>query len=255
MADAENSNISSSLKDSHEPVQEYGPAMNQREQEAQELKDEEEFVDVGVKKRESNKPRKIRKCLDIETKLNIIRLVKEGKSHISIAKEFDVTRTTISKMMKNASRIESGSSDLPTSRGRKSLRLGDNSDLEQELYKWYVETTEHGIRVSGCMLKNKAGELSSGYPNIDFKASNGWLDGFKGRFQISSRRSMSAMSPTAGPSLFARGDMPPPPITVDDSLPVHGPHMCDVGVTVASASIMEGAERSVIALSNNFTES
>ena len=161
---------------------------------------------------ESSQKRKMRKCLDIETKLAIIRLVRGGKSHVSVANDFGVTRTTVSKMLKNASKIEAMSNELPTTRGRKSLRVGDHAPLEQELYKWYVEQQEQGVRVSGCLIKSKASELSARYSQTEFKASNGWLEGFKTRFSISPRRSVLSMSDGGVPSELLSPHLPFPPV-------------------------------------------
>eukprot|EP00047_Mylnosiga_fluctuans_P006251 m.245831 g.245831 ORF g.245831 m.245831 type:complete len:252 (-) comp14821_c0_seq1:181-936(-) len=217
------SNISpGTLKES--PRDEY-PA------DAGQLPAREDFPVEGEPKK--TKVRKVRKCLDLETKLTIIRLVREGKSHISIAKEFDVTRTTISKMLKNASKIESGSLNLPTSRNRKSLRLGDHANLEQELFKWYADCTENGSRISGCMIKAKAAELAANFPGMRFKASNGWLDGFKGRFQISSRRSGIPLT------MGGQGDMSMG--AEDEHLPMHGPHLDETAAAAVAVSAVAAA--------------
>lgn len=67
-----------------------------------------------------------------------------------------------------------------------------NSDeLENELLEWILETREKSLRVSRKMIKKKAIELFPGCTdsrNINFRASNGWLDKFLKRNNLSQRR-------------------------------------------------------------------
>ena len=168
-------------------------------------------------------------------------MVQEGKSHSVLAKEHGVTRTTITKLMKNANKLSVLQGEIPSCRGRKSMRLGANATLESELFKWYTDTSRQ-TRVSGCMIKAKAAEMSLHSGVVSFKASNGWLDGFKSRYQISSRRGAAAAAAAAatGGALPAMPEMQQIEGMLDESrnvcigarmsdedLPVHGPNASD----------------------------
>jgi hypothetical protein len=166
----ESSNISSSLKESPFPT-------------------------IELPAEETSKTRKKRKCLDIETKLAIIQMVAAGRPHTAIASEFGVSRTTISKLKKNASNIEALSEALPTSMQRKSLRLGNFYAMELALFQWYTEELQRGANVTGGMLKTQAMHLCKRLATKPFTASNGWLDGFRCRFKIGSRRPVTSVPP------------------------------------------------------------
>ena len=80
----------------------------------------------------------------------------------------------------------------------KAKHMGKNSLLENILYDWYVSQKKANITVTGPMLKAKAKELSnSGTEECNF--SNGWLDGFRKRYNVkltSKSSSSTADNPT-----------------------------------------------------------
>lgn len=74
--------------------------------------------------------------------------------------------------------------------------------------------------MSGLAIKSKASALNARFGITNFSASNGWLDGFKTRFQISARTPRIATQfPDAGVEVGVDQD------AADE--PVHGPHMCE----------------------------
>jgi hypothetical protein len=61
--------------------------------------------------------------------------------------------------------------------------------IEETVAKWFNKH-QHNVNMSGDLIKRKAESVrdSLGIPLEDFKASSGWLDGFKRRHGIKDRR-------------------------------------------------------------------
>ncbi|UYV68882.1 hypothetical protein LAZ67_6001450 [Cordylochernes scorpioides] len=70
-------------------------------------------------------------------------------------------------------------------RGRKRLREPGNPDLDKCVLKWFKQARDKKIPVSGHLIRSKAEQFATEMGKTDFKASSGWLDGFKERNKIS----------------------------------------------------------------------
>jgi len=69
-------------------------------------------------------------------------------------------------------------------KGRKRVREPENPDVDEFVYKWFKQTRDKKIPLSGLLIRAKAEEFALKLGKINFKASNGWLDGFKERNEI-----------------------------------------------------------------------
>lgn len=116
-----------------------------------------------------------------EEKAAAIREVEKGlKTKSSIAKEFGIPLNTLSTYLKNRDTILS---KLATSgrKGRKRARGPDYPDIDECVLKWFQQSCEKKVALSGLLIKAKAEEFALQLEKHNFKASNGWLDGFKER--------------------------------------------------------------------------
>ena len=59
-------------------------------------------------------------------------------------------------------------------------------DVDSLTFSWFQKARSHNLPISGPLIKEKALEFSKATKNTDFKASNGWLDRFKKRHNITS---------------------------------------------------------------------
>ncbi|XP_019628737.1 PREDICTED: uncharacterized protein LOC109473305 [Branchiostoma belcheri] len=70
----------------------------------------------------------------------------------------------------------------------KRKREAKNAEVDEALYRWYVNAKARSAPVSGPILKEKARALAEGLGCEDFKPSDGWLGRWKTRHNISTRR-------------------------------------------------------------------
>ena len=69
-------------------------------------------------------------------------------------------------------------------RSRKRARTSEFVDINESLHKWYLLAVSRNIYPGGAQLCEKAKQIAEhlGFP--DFKASNGWLDRWKRRYNV-----------------------------------------------------------------------
>ncbi|UYV71793.1 hypothetical protein LAZ67_9000425 [Cordylochernes scorpioides] len=112
------------------------------------------------------------------------RLSRDGDEKKSdIAKDFGIPRNTLSTYLKNKEKILRSESECD--KGRKRLREPGNPDLDKCVLKWFKQARDKKIPVSGHLIRSKAEQFATEMGKTDFKASSGWLDGFKERNKIS----------------------------------------------------------------------
>ncbi|UYV78371.1 K02A2.6-like [Cordylochernes scorpioides] len=70
-------------------------------------------------------------------------------------------------------------------KAEKGLREPGNPDLDKCVLKWFKQARDKKIPVSGHLIRSKAEQFSTEMGKTDFKASSGWLEGFKERNKIS----------------------------------------------------------------------
>ncbi|UYV76354.1 hypothetical protein LAZ67_14000142 [Cordylochernes scorpioides] len=106
-----------------------------------------------------------------------------GMKKSNIAKDFGIPRNTLSTYLKNKEKILRSESECD--KGRKRLRELGNPDLDKCVLKWFKQARDKKIPVSGHLIRSKAEQFATEMGRTDFKASSGWLDGFKERNKIS----------------------------------------------------------------------
>ncbi|VVC38403.1 Hypothetical protein CINCED_3A007896 [Cinara cedri] len=125
--------------------------------------------------------KRVLKTLTYEEKAAAIQEVENGlKTKSLIAKEFGIPLNTLSTYLKNKETILC---NLATSykRGRKRVREPENPDVDECVYKWFKQTRDKEIPLSGLLIREKAEEFALKLEKHNFKATNGWLNGFKER--------------------------------------------------------------------------
>ena len=106
-----------------------------------------------------------------------------------LAELFDCSKTQISSILKNKDTIlelyEANMSN-ESLKSRKRCQPSDYVDINEALYKWYTLACSHNIYPGGSQLREKAKQISEQLHvgESNFKASNGWLDRWKKRYNV-----------------------------------------------------------------------
>jgi predicted transcriptional regulator len=138
------------------------------------------FVEVDVTTKAT------KRCITLSQKVKLIEdSMKPGFSQDKAAKEYGISQSAVCKILKNKFNIYCNSAS--SSNIKKNLSRGKNDALEETLYEWYLQRKTAGLPISGPLLRSKAEELANSFTcsaEAGFKFSNGWLDGFKRRYDI-----------------------------------------------------------------------
>ena len=146
-----------------------------------------DFVFVDMKEH-GTKQSRVRLSLNQKVKL-IEESMQPGFSQTKAAKEYGISKSSLSKILKNKFAFYCHPEGMSTS--KKNLSRGRNDILEQRLYEWYLQRQTAFLPISGPMIKSKAEELSNSHDcsaTEGFKFSSGWLDGFLKRHDIKIRK-------------------------------------------------------------------
>lgn len=130
-----------------------------------------------------------RVVLSLENKIDIVNRLKNGESELKVAADYDIGRTTVIGIRKDADKLLSHVSTMTSLDGnakkRKTMKSAYNEELDAALYLWFLQNRSLGIPMSGPILTSKALELNKQLKACPlFTASNGWLEKFKHRHGI-----------------------------------------------------------------------
>lgn len=64
------------------------------------------------------------------------------------------------------------------------MRTATYENVEDALLKRFTSVRDQNLPISGQMLTTKAEEFAKRLDHLEFKCSNGWLDRFKDRHNI-----------------------------------------------------------------------
>ncbi|CAG0891861.1 unnamed protein product [Cyprideis torosa] len=119
--------------------------------------------------------------------VELLRKMDQGMSQHQLAKLFGVSQATVSGMKRNRSKLLAAyeSNANPT---RKRQRQGQQPKLEEELFKWISETRA----TTSTLIIEKAKAIAAAFAaetgdEVTCNFSEGWLRGFKNRYNISAR--------------------------------------------------------------------
>ncbi|XP_067014728.2 uncharacterized protein [Anabrus simplex] len=120
-----------------------------------------------------------------EEKLKFIKKVdaNPNMTRVQIARMLDIPTTTLNTIVSNRKKIEDaclvgGSSQM------KRLRKSQFPALEDVLVNWFKQARASNIPIDGTMIQAKASHLAAKMGFRNFKASNGWLAGFRKRNRL-----------------------------------------------------------------------
>ena len=128
-----------------------------------------------------------RKDLSHLDKLTILKLADKKVKRSEIAKQYDISESTVSVILSNRSEIEDMCKDN-LNFNKKRRRDSKFKDIEKCLYEWFLDKRRMSIPINGTMLFEKSYDFAALLNRTDFKPNNGWLHRFKLRHNISQHR-------------------------------------------------------------------
>lgn len=125
---------------------------------------------------------KKRTTLTFAMKLEIIKRIEKGEKKSSVADAYSIPRSTLSTLLKNKSDIKVKAAGKHSDAQR--VREPNFEQVEKATHKWFMDVRARSIPVSGPMLQAKAKDFAFILNVEGFTASGGWLQRFKGRYDI-----------------------------------------------------------------------
>ena len=131
---------------------------------------------------------KSKNTLTLKKKVEVIKVAVESRVGVRrLAEQFNCGRTQISSILQNKKSIlelyESNASSSSICM-RKRARFSEFSEINETLHKWYLLACSKNIYPSGPQLCEKAREIAQRLHIEGFKASNGWIDKWKRRYNV-----------------------------------------------------------------------
>lgn len=130
---------------------------------------------------------KTRITLTLKQKSEVIEQFRSGSSLTSLAKRYNVAKSTICAINKKSEKILQCVNDTFSGPGkRKTLRLSNMPKMEKALFRWFLQLRNKNYPVTGLMIKEQAKILHSkiNENQSEFIASDGWLQRFKTRYGV-----------------------------------------------------------------------
>ncbi|KAG5885583.1 hypothetical protein JTB14_003781 [Gonioctena quinquepunctata] len=128
-----------------------------------------------------------RVVLSLADKLKIIEQLDKGVTGKKLSEIYGVGKATISDIKNSKSTLLNFVSVLENEDGsssRKTMKTATNKNLEDAVFKWFLQQRSMGNPISGPILCEKAKILAEKLGYSSFKASNGWLRNFKFRHGV-----------------------------------------------------------------------
>ena len=133
-----------------------------------------------------SKKRKSRECLTLENKVKVIRRTGSGESARAIAVDSGVGKTQIQNIIKNKDVImQQWASGANANRKVFKRYKTVNDEINEKTWEWFRDSTSRNVPISGKLIQEFALEQSVRLGKDDFLASNGWLNRWQERYNVS----------------------------------------------------------------------
>ena len=119
-------------------------------------------------------------------KLEILKLVESKVPYSVISKRYGISKGTVFNIWKIKDQlrgIQQQNGNL-----KKTIKFSEGGQIiDKIVYNWFCEARARNISVTGRILQEKALQVASIHNYENFTASNGWLEKFLRRHNISSK--------------------------------------------------------------------
>lgn len=136
------------------------------------------------------KPNSKQTNLSLKEKVQVLDDLESNKNVLDVAREWKICTATVYNIRRKADKIRKQSARKRSWKSKRE-RQRKFETVEKELFKCYKKAriSNPTLPISGTWLQERAKKIAEEEGKSGFKASNNWLEGFKNRFKLSTRRS------------------------------------------------------------------
>lgn len=120
-----------------------------------------------------------------------VELIKDSEHHSSqrnLAAKYKISTGAVCNILKRKREYLNDYESNQCSEVKRKIKNDLGKKIDDETYSWFVAQRAKNLPISGPILQERARQISMEFcGNVEFKASNGWLDKFKSRHGISYR--------------------------------------------------------------------
>ena len=124
-------------------------------------------------------------CTSLIDKYKALKEIEEGQSCITTSRKYGVAKNTISYWIKQKQKIFEAVEENNVSKKRKRVKPATYEELDNATYKWLKSARDRNVPVGANVLKLKALELAKKLDFGNFHVSDGSMDRWKKRFNVS----------------------------------------------------------------------
>ena len=130
----------------------------------------------------------LRKDLDLEQKVHLIKEKERGLSYRELKDKFQVSLGAVSNILKRKHEYLDDYESNQNKKFKRKLKDELGQTINNAVYEWFVAQRSRKIPVSGPILQEYAKKVATEIQgDSSFKASNGWLERFRARHNIQFR--------------------------------------------------------------------
>ena len=132
---------------------------------------------------------KKRKYLSLKQKVEVIKTMEKtpGMKTRELSRIFDCGKTQIGKIIKNKDSILSmyeANVSQTAKYDSKMSRISEYTEINKALYEWYTLACSKNIYPGGPQIAEKGRQIAAALGKPEFKGSNGWLEKWKKRYNL-----------------------------------------------------------------------
>lgn len=130
-----------------------------------------------------------RKCLSLRDKIEIIEeSEKTGLSTRKLAEKFKVGKTQVTMLLQNKAEVRNLFEESGNGEQKRKFPKTEGLAVDQVVFNWFCKARNKHLPISGPIIQAKALESAQCLGLDNFKASNGWLERFRRRHDITFKK-------------------------------------------------------------------
>ena len=99
-----------------------------------------------------------------------------------LSEKYDIGRTTVSDILKRKNEYKFNFENIVNPDRKRTVRNTRFSEVNDIVYEWFKDAFKNDVRLKGSAIQEKAINVAFELGLYDFRASNGWLDSWRSRY-------------------------------------------------------------------------